>query len=477
MKEHAGHFDLIVIGAGAAGLSVASGAAQMGVRVALIEGRQMGGDCLNYGCVPSKALIAAAGRAQAMREAEVFGIEAVEPVVDFPKVMEHVADVIAQIAPHDSQERFEGLGVTVIRGMARFTGPDALEVEGRRLTARRFVIATGSRPAIPPIPGLEDAGYLTNETIFDLRARPRHLIVLGGGPIGVELAQAFRRLGAQVTLVEAGTILNREDPEAVDLLRQALLREGVDLREGATVQAVGKGPDGPWLDLDGDRNGDRISGSHLLVATGRAATVEGLGLEAAGVAHDRKGIAVDARLRTSNRRIHAIGDVVADAPSFTHVAGYHAGLVIRQAVLGLPAKADHSVIPRVTYGAPELAQIGLTEAEARKAHDKIQVIRRDLAENDRARADRATEGWMKLILHRGRPIGVTIVAAHAGEMLAPWAQAMAAGTRLSKLSGMVLPYPTVAELGKAVTGAYFSEKLFGNPWVERVARAVQRLVP
>ena len=297
--------------------------------------------------------------------------------------------------------------------------------------------------------------------------------MLGGGPIGVELAQAFRRLGAQVTLVESGTILNREDPEAVDLLRQTLLREGVNVREGATVQAAGQGPDGPWLDLDGDR----ISGSHLLVATGRAATVDGLGLEAAGVAHDRKGIAVDARLRTSNRRIHAIGDVVADAPSFTHVAGYHAGIVIRQTVLGLPAKADHAMIPRVTYGAPELAQIGLTEAQARKAHDKIQVIRKDLAENDRARADRATEGWMKLILHRGRPVGVTIVAPHAGEMLAPWAQAMAAGTRLSKLSGMILPYPTVAELGKAATGAYFSEKLFGNPWVERVARTVQRLVP
>jgi len=464
--------DLIVIGAGAAGLSVASGAVQMGVSVVLIEGREMGGDCLNYGCVPSKALIAAAAQAQTMRDAARFGIGAVEPKIDFPAVMAHVHDVIAQIAPHDSVERFEGLGVRVIRGMARFTGAQEVEVNGETIRARRIVLATGSRPFVPDIPGLDQVDYLTNETVFDLKALPEHLMILGGGPIGVELAQAFARLGAKVTLVESGTILKREDPDAVDLARKALVADGVVLKENSKVGEVGQ-VDGLWLEA-GDA---RISGSHLLIATGRAATVDGLGLDVAGVDHDPKGITTTASLRTSNRRVYAIGDVVAATPSFTHVAGYHAGVVIRQVVLGLPAKADHALIPRVTYTAPELAQIGLTEDEARDTYGDIQVIRQDLAGNDRARADRATEGWMKLVLHRGKPVGVTIVAPHAGEMLAPWAQAMSAKTRLSKLSGMVLPYPTVSELAKSATGTYFSEKLFGNPWVERAARLIQRFVP
>jgi len=465
--------DIIVIGAGAAGLSVASGAAQMGARVVLIEAGEMGGDCLNHGCVPSKALIAAAAAAQGMREAGRFGLGAVEPEVDFAAVMDHVAEVIAGIAPHDSQERFEGLGVRVIRGHARFVDRDAVEVNGERLTARRIVVAAGSRPFVPPVPGLAETGYLTNETVFGLRERPEHLLILGGGPIGVELAQAFRRLGSRVTLVEGDAILGREDPESVEVVRAALLREGVTLREGGTVEEAGADDTGPWL-LIGE---DRIAGSHLLVATGREASVAGLNLAAAGVTGDAKGIAVDRRLKTANRHVFAIGDIVAEAPSFTHVAGYHAGIVIRQAMLGLPAKADHSRIPRVTYTAPELAQIGLTEAEARETHGAVQVIREAMAGIDRARAERETEGWIKLVLHRGRPVGVTIVGAQAGELIAPWVQAMAAGTRLSTLSGLVIPYPTLSDLGKRAAGAYFSVKLFGNPWVERVVRIIQRVVP
>ncbi|WP_375174809.1 dihydrolipoyl dehydrogenase family protein [Pseudooceanicola sp.] len=465
--------DIIVIGAGAAGLSVASGAAQMGARAVLIEGGEMGGDCLNHGCVPSKALIAAAAAAQGMRDAGRFGVRTVEPEVDFAAVMDHVADVIAGIAPHDSQERFEGLGVRVIRGHARFVGRDAVEVNGERLTARRIVVAAGSRPFVPPVPGLDGVEYLTNETVFALRERPAHLLILGGGPIGVELAQAFCRLGSQVTLVQRGTILTREDPEAVEVVREALTREGVTLREGAEVKAAGEDDGRTWLRI----GEERIAGSHLLVATGREAAVAGLGLEAAGITGDGKGIAVDRRLRTANRHVFAIGDIVAEAPRFTHVAGYHAGIVIRQAMLGLPAKADHSRIPRVTYAAPELAHIGLTEAEAREAHGAVQVIREDMSGIDRARAERTTEGWIKLVLHRGRPVGVTIVGAQAGELIAPWVQAMAAGTRLSTLSGLVIPYPTLSDLGKRAAGAYFSMKLFGNPWVERVVRLIQRVVP
>jgi pyruvate/2-oxoglutarate dehydrogenase complex dihydrolipoamide dehydrogenase (E3) component len=465
--------DIIVIGAGAAGLSVASGAAQMGARVVLIEAGEMGGDCLNHGCVPSKALIAAAAAAQGMREAGRFGLGVVEPEVDFAAVMDHVAEVIAGIAPHDSQERFEGLGVRVIRGHARFVDRDAVEVNGERLTARRIVVAAGSRPFVPPVPGLAETGYLTNETVFGLRERPEHLLILGGGPIGVELAQAFRRLGSRVTLVEGDAILGREDPEAVEVVRAALLREGVTLREGGTVEEAGADDTGPWLRI----GEDRIAGSHLLVATGREASVAGLNLAAAGVTGDAKGIAVDRRLKTANRHVFAIGDIVAEAPSFTHVAGYHAGIVIRQAMLGLPAKADHSRIPRVTYTAPELAHIGLTETEARETHGAVQVIREAMAGIDRARAERETEGWIKLVLHRGRPVGVTIVGAQAGELIAPWVQAMAAGTRLSTLSGLVIPYPTLSDLGKRAAGAYFSVKLFGNPWVERVVRIIQRVVP
>lgn len=464
--------DLIVIGAGAAGLSVASGAAQMGLRVTLIEGGEMGGDCLNHGCVPSKALIAAGARAQAMRDAGRFGIAPVEPAVDFAAVMDHVADVVAGIAPHDSQERFEGLGVRVIRGMARFVGPRAVAVNGEVIAARRVVIATGSRPFVPRVPGLADVPFLTNESIFGLRERPGHLLVLGGGPIGVELAQAFRRLGAAVTLIEAGTILGREEPEAVAVVRTALQREGVALHEGVSVDAAGQ-DDGVWLEA----GGQRFAGSHLLVAVGRRAAVDALDLGQAGITATDAGIAVDARLRTTNPKVFAIGDVVADAPSFTHVAGYHAGVVIRQAVLGLPARARHDVVPRVTYTAPELAQVGLTEAAARAAHDDVQVIRQDFARNDRARADRATEGFLKLVIVRGRVAGVTITGPHAGELIAPWVQAMATRTRLSAISGLVLPYPTLSEVGKAAAGIYFSMKLFGNPWVERIARIVQRVVP
>ena len=319
--------DLCIIGAGSGGLTLAAGAAQMGARVVLVEKGRMGGDCLNYGCVPSKALIAAAAAAAAHRGSAKLGVAAHEPEVDYAAVMDHVRGAIAALAPHDSAERFEGLGVRVIRAEGRFTGPAELSAGGHRITARRFVIATGSSPAVPPVPGLEGVPFLTNETLWENRVLPGHLVVLGGGPIGIELAQAHRRLGSRVTVVEAARALGREDPEMAAVALGRLRAEGVEIREGTAAMAVGAAGQGVRLTLAG---GETLEGTHLLVATGRRPHLDGLGLEAAGVAFDRAGVRVDAGLRSlSNRRVYAIGDA-AGGPQFTHVASYHAGLVLRR---------------------------------------------------------------------------------------------------------------------------------------------------
>jgi pyruvate/2-oxoglutarate dehydrogenase complex dihydrolipoamide dehydrogenase (E3) component len=355
--------DICVIGAGSAGLSVAAGAAQLGAETVLIEAHKMGGDCLNYGCVPSKSLLAAAHAAEAQRRAGRFGVQAGEPAIDFRAVHDHIHGVIAAIAPQDSEARFAGLGVRVLRAPARFTGPREVVAGDVRIRARRFVIATGSTPLVPPLPGLERVPYLTNETVFDLVERPRHLLVIGGGPIGVELAQGFRRLGAAVSLVEMATMLPKDDPELVQVVCQRLHDEGVALHERTRVTAVESTSDGVALLTESDSNKARIDGSHLLVAVGRRANIAGLDLAAAGIAHTPTGIPVDSHLRTSNRRVYAIGDAVGGL-QFTHLAGYHAGIVIRHALFRLPARADQRLIPWVTYSDPELAQIGLTEAAA-----------------------------------------------------------------------------------------------------------------
>ncbi|MGI3168874.1 dihydrolipoyl dehydrogenase family protein [Pseudooceanicola sp. C21-150M6] len=464
--------DLIVIGAGAAGLSVAAGAAQMGARVVLVEAGEMGGDCLNHGCIPSKSLIAAAARVQMARDGFP-GMVAAEPEVDFAAVMDHVRTVIAGIAPHDGQARFERLGVRVIRGWARFVGPDSVAVGDEVLRARRIVIATGSRPAVPVVPGLDRVAYLTNETVFALTALPAHLAVMGAGPVGVELAQAFRRLGAKVTLIDRGAMLKREDPQAVAVVRAALLRDGVAVLEECALSSVAA--DGAAIRLETAMG--PVVATHLLVATGREASVAGLELGAAGIAGDARGIPVDRRLRTVNRRVFAVGDVAAGQPRFTHVAGFHAGVVVRQAMLGLPARADRAIVPRATYSAPELAQVGLTETEARARHGDIAVITKPFDENDRARTDLGTGGWIKLVIRRGQVIGVTLVAPAASELIAPWAVSLSQGLALRRIAGTILPYPTRSELGKAAAGAYFSAKLFGNPLIERVVRLIQRMIP
>ena len=411
--------------------------------------------------MPSKALLAAASRAAAMQAGEPFGITPRKPAIDFARVHDHVHEVIASIAPNDSVARFEGLGVTVIQDEARFTGRKLLEAGGREIQARRFVIATGSRAAVPPIPGLAETPFLTNENIFDLTECPRHLVIIGGGPIGLEMAQAHRRLGAKVTVIEGARILGREDPELAAIVADSLRREGVALIEEAKVAEV-SGEAGAVKVLYECEGGVRsVSGTHLLVATGRVPNVEDLGLEEAGVAYSPRGIEVDERLRTANRKIFAIGDVIG-GPQFTHVAGYHAGLVIRNALFRVPARADHSAIPRVTYTDPELAHVGETEAEARERHSKISALRWHLAENDRAQADRCTDGVIKVVIdNHARILGATIVGPHAGELILPWIMAMQQGLKLSAMAGYIVPYPTYSEISKRVAGSYYTPTLFG----------------
>ena len=454
-------FDLLVIGAGAAGLSVAAGAAQLGVRVALIERDRMGGDCLNFGCVPSKALLAAGHAAEAARQAGRFGIRLPEPVVDWDAVRAHVQGVIADIAPNDSEARFRALGATVIRGEARFVASNAMSVDGRRLTARHIVIAAGTTAFVPPIPGLADIPFWTNTTLFDLPDKPSHLLILGGGPIGLEMADAFAGLGCAVTVVEAAGIAGKEDPELVAGLRTALMARGVALREGVAVAAV---EPGPVLVL---ADGQRIAGSHLLVAVGRRPSLAALALEAGGVTASKLGIVTDSGLRsTTNKRVFAVGDIadpVGIGPrAFTHAAGYHAGIIIKRALFRLPAKVDYSALPRVTYTALELAQVGMTEAEARAAGLSVSVLRWPMSENDRAAAERETAGLVKLIVVQGRVVGAGILAPGAGEMIGVWTLAIASRTKLSALAGLITPYPTRSEAGKRAAGSYYTATLFSE---------------
>jgi pyruvate/2-oxoglutarate dehydrogenase complex dihydrolipoamide dehydrogenase (E3) component len=466
-------FDLAVIGAGAAGLSVTAAAAQLGLRVALIERDRMGGDCLNSGCVPSKALLAAGHATLAARRAGRFGIGLPEPAIDWHAVSAHVRAAIAAIAPMDSVERFRALGATVLLGEARFLDPTAIAVDGRRLTARRFVIAAGSRPALPPIPGLEEAGAMTHVELFAGQPQPSHLLILGGGPVGLEMAAAHAALCCKVTLVEQATIARAEDPELADGLRTALRRQGVTIIEGTGVVAA---EPGPALIL---ADGTRIAGSHLLVAAGRRPNIEALALDAGGIEGGPRGIATDGGLRSpTNRRVYAAGDIAdpqgVGPRAFTHIAGYHAAIVVRRAIFRLPARLDYAGLPRVIYTMPELAQVGMTEAEAREAGLKPRVLRWTLAENDRAIAEQDTEGMVKLVVARGRVVGAGILAPHAGEMIGQWTLAIAARVRLSTLAGLIVPYPTRAEAGKRAAGSYFATALF-SPRVRALARALIRL--
>jgi len=467
--------DVCVIGAGSAGLVVAAGASQLGAKAVLIEQGRMGGDCLNYGCVPSKALLAAAKRAAAARDLRAFGIEAAPPRVDFAAVMDHVHGVIAAIEPNDSQERFEGLGVRVLRTTGRLTGPDMVEAGDTRIKARRIVIATGSSPATPPIPGLESVPFLTNETVFENRVLPRHLIVIGGGPIGIEMAQAHRLLGADVTVLEAQPrIMPKDDPELVTLLAERLRADGVAIRTGVAIQRIERAGEAIAVVLAAGE--ERIVGSHLLVAAGRRANLDTLDLEKAGIARGAKGeLVLDRRLRTTNRRVYAVGDA-AGGPQFTHVASYHAGIVLRNILFRLPAKVDYRALPWVTYSEPELAQVGLTEAEAVARHGgDLTVLRWPFHENDRAQAERQTHGLVKALTRKnGRVLGASILGAHAGELIQPWGLAISQGLKVGALATLMAPYPTLAEASKRAAGSFFAPKLFGER-TRTLVRWLQRL--
>jgi pyruvate/2-oxoglutarate dehydrogenase complex dihydrolipoamide dehydrogenase (E3) component len=456
--------DICIIGGGSGGLSVAAGAAQLGASVVLFERAEMGGDCLNTGCVPSKAMLEAAKIAKiANNGMPSMGISAGQAQIDFGAVKAHVRDVIAGIAPHDSEERFRGLGVNVIKSEASFTSKDSVTAiqdgEPISVRAKYFVVATGSHPVAPPINGLEGVSYYTNETIFDLNEKPQHLIIIGGGPIGIEMAQAHRRLGCDVTVLEAFAIMGRDDPDLVGRLMTKMTDEGIRLIEQARITSITQNGARIMIDIS---DGESIEGTHLLVAAGRRPNIDTLNLEAANISYDARGIQTDNRLRSSNKRVYAIGDV-AGRHQFTHVAGYHAGIVIRNILFKLPAKLRDDAIPWVTYTDPELAQTGLTWTEAVSRYGAEAVRRTDweLRDNDRARAARRTEGLIRVISDKkGKILGASILAPNAGELIHSWTLALQAGLKMSAMAGTIAPYPSWSEASKRAAGAFFTERLF-----------------
>lgn len=467
--------DICIIGAGSGGLSVAAGTAQLGLKTILIEKGDMGGDCLNTGCVPSKALLAAAKRAEIHRKNDIKGIKGHEPEIDYAAVKDHVNDTIAMIAPHDSQERFESLGVHVIRAHAQFIDNHSVEAGERLIKAKKFVIATGSRAFIPPINGLNYEKIYTNETIFSLREKPSHLVIIGGGPIGLEMAQAHLRLGCQVSVIDMGTILPRDDQNNVAIARTILIEGGLNLYENSHIKKVNHGTDSITIHIIQNGKPSEIIGSHLLIAAGRTPNINGLGLDKANIDFTAKGINVDERLRTSQKHIYAVGDVIG-GPQFTHVAGYHAGIIIRQVCFKIPAKVDYSALPWVTYIDPEIGQVGLTETAAKAQFgDKVKVVEWHFNENDRATTERLTVGQVRIITHKnGRIIGASIIGAQAGELIALWGLAITSKLRISALTQTMVAYPTLSEVSKRAAGAWYAPSLFSDK-TRKIVKFLQKL--
>lgn len=453
-------YDLIAIGGGAAGLVTAAGAAGLGARVALVEHKRMGGECLWTGCVPSKALLACARAAADARAAGKYGISVADVQVDFARVMAHVRAAQTTIAPHDSPERFRSLGVDVIEARARFVGERTLEVAGRTITGRHIVIATGSRPAGPQIPGLSDVAYYTNENIFDITVLPESLIVLGGGPIGVELAHAFALLGSRVTIIEsASRILSSEEADLAGIIQRRLVDDGVTLTFNARVDRVEKIGDRTRVHA-GDAT---VEGTHLLVAVGRAAVLDTMDLAAGGIERRGMGLQLDARLRTSARNVWAAGDVTG-APRFTHVADYQARTVLRNALFPLSTKVNYDAVPRVTFTIPELASVGITEAEARRRHgERIGVWTREFGGLDRAIADGRTTGLLKIITgSNGQILGGHVVGQHAGGIIAEITLAMKERIPLARLAATLHAYPTYNEAVKYTADAFVRSRFTGR---------------
>jgi pyruvate/2-oxoglutarate dehydrogenase complex dihydrolipoamide dehydrogenase (E3) component len=458
-------YNAVIIGAGTAGLVTAAATAGLGGRVALIERGQMGGDCLNFGCVPSKALIASARTAHRIRHADHWGLEAAEPAFIFEKVIARMRARRARIAPNDSQERFEGLGVEVIRGDAVFVSPHEVQVAGRTLRARNFVIATGTRPAIPPIEGLGDVTFFTNETIFDqLDQRPERMVILGGGPIGCELAQAFARLGVKVTLVHRGArLLPKEDPGVSELVRNTLAADGIECLTNVNVQRVHQAGSETVMTLRLGETTRDLRAEALLVAVGRAPNLETLNLAAAGVRRSKHGVEVNAYLQSSQPHIYAAGDI-AGPYRFTHMADYQARIVARNilAPFGfMRSKTDYRVVPWCTYLDPEVARVGLSETEARDRGIEYDLYVSKLEDLDRAVVEDETSGFVKVLTARGRDriLGVTFVASHAGDLIHEYVLAMRSGVGLGKLSSVIHAYPTFAELARKTGDAFQKTRL------------------
>lgn len=470
-------YDIIAIGGGVGGLIVTSVASQLGLSVALIEREpKLGGDCLHYGCVPSKSLIKSAKVAHLMRRGGDFGLSAHTPSVDLGQVTGRVQKIIDTIQVHDDPDRFRGYGADVFFGEASFVDPNTVDVKGERLRAKRFLIATGSRPVAPPVQGLAEAGFITNEQVFKLTELPKRLAVLGGGPIGIELAQAFHRLGAEVTVFEmAPQILIREDQDAAAELRRILEAEGLTIHTDAKVEKVEAGGGVKRVSASGPGGRIEFDADEILVAAGRAPNVESLNLEAAGVRYSKRGIDVDDRLRTSRKHIYAVGDVNGALP-FTHVAEYQAGIVISNAIFRFPKKVDYRVVPWATYSDPELARVGVTEQEARDQGIDPIVMRFDFKDVDRALAESETDGFVKLIGHKGRLIGATILGPHGGELIHELVLAMQAKAKLSDISAAIHAYPTLSQVHRRAVNTHFGKALFSDR-VKTVVKWINRLLP
>lgn len=452
--------DLVVIGAGSAGLSAAAGVAMLGLNVVLYEQHKMGGDCLNYGCVPSKALLSAAKAVSDIRQASKYGVTVSDIKIEWNQVKEHIEKAIKTIEPVDSQERFEGLGVTVIRESASFKDPETVVSKSTTTRAKRIVIATGSRASIPPIDGIETVPYLTNVTIFSIDEIPKHLVILGGGPIGIEMAQAFVRLGSDVTIVDLANILPRSDQDHVKIVSESLQNEGVEIIENQLVKKVSGDKASVSVWLNGRK--DPIKGSHLLVATGRQAVLDGLDLEAGRVDHDSTAIKVSDSLRSkSNPRVWALGDVAGQG-QFTHLAGWHASVFVRRAYFKQSVTASSLPLPAVTYVQPEIAQVGLTESSALEKFKNVSTSIFPFGENDRAIAEGKTVGEVKLVISKGHVIGASVIGEGAGDIVQLIALAMSNKLRVQALTNYISPYPTRAEAVKRAASAHFTDFVFGS---------------
>ncbi len=459
-------YDIGIIGGGAAGLTVASGAAQLGAKSLLVEKESvLGGDCLHFGCVPSKTLIRTAHVYHLMKNTSAYGLPAVDPPpVDFRKIRDRIRSVIDTIQHHDSEERFCGLGAKVLFGESTFEDPHTIRLNGETISAKNWVIATGSSAAIPPIEGLDNTPFITNREIFSLDRLPASLIILGGGPIGAEMSQAFARLGARVSVVDmADQILTKEDKDMAEPLMAVLRAEGVDFHLNVTVVGTRDlGTEREVILKDSQGQTHRLRGEMLLVALGRKPNIDGLGLEQVGVATDRRGITVDARLRTSQKHIYAAGDVIGGY-LFTHAAGYEGGVVVSNAIFRLPRKTNYTHIPWCTYTDPELASIGMNEKRAKEAGITYSVWTESFRDNDRSLAEGERTGKIKLILdEKEKPVGVQMLGPHAGELIGEWVAAFNGKVKLSTLAGSIHPYPTIGEINKKVVGNYFSPKIFSE---------------